>query len=193
MTALIVLGVILGTTLIIVLLIIAMRNGIVRGKNAVERAWANVITQERYKVKVIPKLTKALSEYKEFEQDLQTKITELRTAMGKLSDKVVDVSALRKTEGLIQGPMSGVNVAVEAYPDLKTSDLYRSWMRELSEAESNVAAAIRIFNQNVESFNNSLEVFPSNMVNEWFNKETAVDTFTDTEAEAGLEYKPNFG
>ena len=93
MTALIVLGVILGTALIIVLSVIAMRNGIVRGKNAVERAWANVITQERYKVKVIPKLTEALSEYKEFEQDLQAKITELRTAMGKLSDKVVNVSA----------------------------------------------------------------------------------------------------
>jgi LemA protein len=88
--------------------------------------------------------------------------------------------------------MSGLNVAVEAYPELKASDLYKGWMKELAEAESNVAAAIQIFNRNVEDFNNSLQVFPGNMVNGFFNREKPLATFTDPEAEADFEYKPQF-
>ena len=65
-------------------------------------------------------------------------------------------------------------------------------MREIAEQQENIGAAIRIFNQNVESFNNGIEIFPNSLVNSMLNKKSKLNTFNDTEAEAGFDYKPNF-
>ncbi len=61
----------------------------------------------------------------------------------------------------------------ENYPDLKASQLYNNLMSEISEQQENIGAApIRIFNQNVEDFNNGIEVFPNSLINGWFKQET---------------------
>jgi LemA protein len=65
-------------------------------------------------------------------------------------------------------------------------------MREIAEQQENVGAAIRIFNQNVEDFNNGIEQFPNSVINNMLNKKEKLNTFRDEEAESGFEYKPNF-
>lgn len=187
---------IVGVTIIVFLMIVvfsgvAMYNGIVSGKNSVKRAWANVITQERFKLKLIPKLTEFLQGYKDFEKNLLNEITKLRVATDELSSENIDTNTLVEVDKISKKLTAGLNVAVEAYPELKASELYGALMKELSEAESNIAASIRIFNQNVEFFNNSLQTFPSNLVNKLFNKEILMNVFTDTEANKGFDYKPN--
>lgn len=64
-------------------------------------------------------------------------------------------------------------------------------MREVTEQQENIGAAIRIFNQNVEAFNTGIEVFPGSLINSLFAKKTRLKTFTDSEAQAGFEYSPN--
>lgn len=176
---------------IIGIFIVVTYNGIVNRKNAVKRAWADVMTQERQKNKILPELEKAVNQYGEFEQGLLTKITQLRAALGQLPSDTPDTSKLQEVEKLSENVLSGISVSVEAYPELKASELFNNLMREITEQQEHIGAAIRIFNYNVEQFNNGIQNFPANMVNGLLNKEIQIDTFSDSEAAQGFEYKPN--
>ena len=191
-TALIILGVIALAAIVAVATVIGLRNGIVSSKNRVQRAWADVIAYQRKKLNVIPALEQGLKDYQAYEGGVLERITALRNAVSGLLSTQVDVGQLQEAEQCSRSLVAGLRVAVEAYPTLKTSELYAGWMRELSEAEENIAAAIVIFNGTVHEFNDRVLEFPGNAVNARFNKEQPLQTFTDSKAQAGFDYKPNF-
>lgn len=176
---------------VIVIAVILMYNGIVGRYNAVDRAWASVLTQERQKNKIIPHVEKMVEQYKLHEASVLTEVTKLRNAISELGDSQVDASKLATAEKHTASLLQGLRVAVEAYPDLKASDTYLKVMAEISEQQEQVGAAIRIFNRNVEEFNNGIQMFPSSIVNAMFNKKQPIKAFSDAEAQAGFDYKPN--
>lgn len=177
---------------VIILAIIIIYNGIISRANAAQRAWANVITQERQKNKIIPHLQTVTEQYQQFESGVQEKITALRSALGGLSSEKMDTNKLAEVETATRNLVQGMHIAVENYPELKANEMFGKLMREIAEQQENIGAAIRIFNQNVEAFNNGIEIFPNSMVNSLLNKKSKLNTFNDTEAEAGFDYKPNF-
>lgn len=183
------LGILLGLAALILVVMVIIYNGIITRMNAVERGWANVITQERQKNKMIPHLEQVTEQFKQHELGLQSSIAELRSGLARLQPGTIDTAALQQVEGSTQKLMQGLTIAVEAYPELKASEIFNNLMREIAEQQENIGAAIRIFNQNVEDFNNGIEVFPNSLVNSLLNKKTRVTPFHDSEAEAGFEYK----
>ena len=183
------LGILIGIVSIILIMVVVIYNGIITRMNAVERGWANVITQERQKNKMIPHLEQVTEQFKQHEMGLQSSIAELRSGLARLQPGTIDTAALQQVEGSTQKLLQGLTVAVEAYPELKASEIFNNLMREIAEQQENIGAAIRIFNQNVEDFNNGIEVFPNSLVNAMLNKKTRVTPFHDSEAEAGFEYK----
>lgn len=185
---------ILWVLLIVVMLfvlatVIALRNSIVRGKNNVQRAWADVIAWQRKKTNVIPELEKGIRQYSEFESSTQEKLTKLRMLIAQLSKDEINADKLEKAELVTKEVITGLKATFESYADLKASELYLRWMKELSEVEDNVAAAISVFNASVQDFNNSIQEFPGNIVNGNLNHEKPVKPFHDSAAESGLEYK----
>jgi len=175
---------------VILFVIVVIYNGIVSRKNAVKRAWADVITQERQKNKTIPHLEEVVEQYKAHESGVLTQITELRSALQDLSSGDIDTGKLAAVEASSARLLSGLNVVVENYPDLKASETFNNLMREISEQQENISAAIRIFNQNVEDFNNGIEIFPNSLVNSMLNRQSPYQVFTDSEAQEGFEYSP---
>ena len=187
--------IILGLFFILLLVIgsiVAAHNDIIRGKNQAKRAWSDVVAYELKKLKILPGFRDALEEYKEFEKDVLEKITTLRSSLSKLSQHDIEPEKMQEVRDTTQGLLRGLNVTFEAYPNLKSSDLYSHWMKELSDLEGNITAAIAIFNEAVEAFNNSIQTFPSSAINNLWNKEGVLNTFTDTKASGELEYQPNF-
>jgi len=189
---LIVLGGVVFAALITIGAVVGLRNGIVSSKNRVKRAWADVIAYQRKKLNVIPALEKGLKDHQAYEEGVLTQITALRSSVAKLSTDKMDVGQLQEVDQQSKSLLTGLRVAVEAYPVLKTSELYAGWMRELAEAEENIAAAIVIFNSTVQTFNDYIQEFPGNLVNSSFNHERPLDTFTDSNAQNQFEYKPTF-
>lgn len=177
---------------IVTLAVVFIYNGIISRANAAQRAWANVITQERQKNKIIPHLQLMTEQYQQFESGVQQKIAALRSALGGLSSDKMDTNKLEEVESATRNLVQGMHIAVENYPELKANEMFGKLMREIAEQQENIGAAIRIFNQNVEAFNNGIEMFPNSVVNNLLNKKTKLNTFSDNEAEAGFDYKPNF-
>nr|WP_317246754.1 LemA family protein [Pseudomonas chlororaphis] len=85
-----------------------------------------------------------------------------------------------------------MNLAFEAYPDLKSVTLLSNLMREVAEQEGNIGGAITLFNLNVEQFNNSIQMFPGSLINRLSLNKSLITPFSDGQASAGFEYKPNF-
>ncbi|MCL1038512.1 LemA family protein [Shewanella corallii] len=180
----------IGILVVLVGTCIGLYNGIIGKHNAVDRAWASVLTQERQKNKIIPMVEQLVEQYKLHESEVLSRVTELRSAIAQMSEGV-DTDKLAATERQTKQLLQGLQVTVEAYPELKASDTYLRVMAEISEQQEQVGAAIRIFNANVEDFNNAIEMFPGSMVNNMFAHKQKLKSFTDSEAQAGFEYKPN--
>lgn len=183
---------ILIIAVVLVFLFIAIRNGIVKNENATKRAWADVATFERQKVKILDDLSPLIEKYSNFEQGTMTQITALRQNILKLSNDNQDVNTLEQIEQQTSQLLKGINVQVEAYPELKANEIYQKLMHEITNQNENVGAAISIFNRNVEHFNNSIQIFPNNVVNGMTLNKKALKPFSDRTQETNFDYKPNF-
>lgn len=167
-------------------------NTIISNDNLVQRAWSDVIAQERQRSRIIPELERILSSHKEYESNVLPQIVALRNGLQGLSESDIQPAKLAEVTTASKNLMQGLQLTVEAYPELKASESFSKMMDEITNQEDNVGAALRIFNQNVEEFNSSIEIFPNNIVNNMFNKKHAIDTFYDNEASQSFDYKPNF-
>lgn len=177
---------------IIALIIISIHNGIIGRFNAAERAWADVIAQERQKNKTLPEIEKMVSAYKIHESSILEETTRLRAMINQISSDDLDVDKLQAIQEKTGALINNLHAVAENYPELKASDLYRDFMRELSKVQGDIAAAIRIFNRNVEEFNTGIEIFPNSLINSRLTKKERLKTFDDQEASDGFDYTPNF-
>ncbi|MDP4567803.1 LemA family protein [Pseudomonas sp. LPH60] len=166
-------------------------NKIVSAYNRVQRAWSDVLTYQRQKIKVLDVLEPQVAGFQDYESQLLEKIVGLRSAITSLPS-VADGEALKSVDRETKALLGGLNLAFEAYPELKSAELMNNLMREVAEQEGNVSGAITLFNLNVEHFNNSIQLFPGSLVNRLTLKKSLVTPFSDSQASAGFEYKPNF-
>ena len=182
----------IGIFVLLIVWVIMIRNSIVRYFNATKRAWAEVANFERQKVKTLESLEQTLAQYTQFEKSTLEKVTELRQQILNLNLNSADVSQLQHIEKLNQDLMKSLNVVVENYPELKANQLYAKMMDDIQEQNENVGAAITIFNRNVEEFNNTIEVFPNNMINTITLAKKSIRPFSDAVVTQNFDYKPNF-
>ena len=187
-------GLLIFLLLIVALIIgaIIIRNNIVRHHNATIRAWSDVASYERQKIKILDGLQPLVEQYSSFEQGTLAKVTELRQNIMNLNINSTDVSQLQHIEALNKELMRSLNVVVENYPELKANEIYQKVMREITNQNENVGASITIFNRNVEHFNNSIQIFPNNLVNSMTLNKKPLKPFNDRLQDSNFDYKPNF-
>lgn len=157
MTALIIILVILVLT---GLYLMSAYNRLVRLRNNRENAFADIDVQLRQRHDLIPQLVEAVKGYMKHEKDLLTEVTNARArAMnaGSINDKIA-------AESQLSSALGGIQVAVEAYPDLKASQNFLNLQEEISDVENKLAAVRRFFNSATKELNVSVESFPSNIV-----------------------------
>ncbi|MDT8401096.1 MAG: LemA family protein [Bacteroidales bacterium] len=145
---------------------IAIYNSLVRKKNDVENAFASIDVMLKKRYNLIPAIVDAVKGYMRHERDLLTEITMLRAKA--LTDDLSNEDRVI-VENRIQKAMSEILVAVENYPDLKASENFLHLQRSLNEVEEQLAASRRFFNAAVTLYNNSVEVFPSNVIASMMN------------------------
>jgi len=94
------------------------------------------------------------------ESSVLTEITNARSNAMNASSINDKISA----ENQLTAALGGLNIAVEAYPDLKANQNFLNLQEEISDIENKLAAARRYFNSATKELNNGVEVFPSNLV-----------------------------
>ncbi len=136
-------------------------NSLIRKKNDVENAFASVDVMLKRRYDLIPALVDAVKGYMNYERDILAEITALRAKA--LSDNISNDERV-VIENKIRQRLSDIIVAVENYPDLKASQNFLKLQGAINETEEQLSASRRAFNAAVTIFNNSVEVFPSNIL-----------------------------
>lgn len=159
----------MNTTLIALLIFILfisifvamLYNMLVRKRNQVDNAFGGMDVQLKKRYDLIPNLVTTVKQYAAHENDLLTRITEMRSKVfeGNLSpnEKVA-------LDNQISAGMRSLLVAVENYPDLKASENFINLQRSLNETEAQISAARRTYNAVITDFNNAIQSFPSNIL-----------------------------
>jgi len=151
---------------VLTVIAILIYNSLIGKKNQVENIFAGVDTVLKKRFDLIPNLVASVSQYMEHEKSTLEKVTELRAQAMKpgISDEQkINLDAKLTTA------LGAINIAMEAYPDLKANENVMHLQRSLNEIEEQISAARRAYNQAVTDLNNAIEMFPTNIVAGWMN------------------------
>jgi LemA protein len=160
-------GSFLGVALLVVgalvLFVIFLYNALIRLRNRTQEAWSDIDVQLKRRHDLIPNMVASVKGYMKHEKGLLEKITKYRSqAMDE--QKAGDTTALAETESMLGGMLGKLQIAVEAYPDLKANQNVAQLMDELSDTENKIQASRRFYNGMVRDFNTKMESFPNNMI-----------------------------
>lgn len=155
--------ILLGIVVLAVLWIVAVYNALIRLKNRTKEGWSDIDVQLKRRHDLIPNLVESVKGYMTHERGLLENITKYRSqAMDE--QKNGNSAALAKTEGMLGNMLGQLQIAVEAYPDLKANQNVSQLMDELSDTENKIQAARRFYNSQVRDFNTKIETFPNSLI-----------------------------
>ena len=159
--------VVLAAIAVLALWLVAIYNGLIRGKNRVDESFSDIDVQLKRRYDLIPNLVEAVKGYMTHERETLVKLTEARTAAMAIHDKKdATVAEKEQAENMLSGTLKSLFAVTENYPELKASQNFLQLQDELSDTENKIQAARRFYNGNVRDFNIKIQVFPTNMIAE---------------------------
>ena len=157
-----------GVIVVIVLLwLMGAYNGLVRLRNQVKNAWAQIDVQLKRRWDLIPNLLETVKGYAAHEKETLQNVTEARNIAQGAAGK--GVAAQADAESGLVAALSRLMVVVEAYPDLKANQNFLALQEELTSTENKISFSRQFYNDVVMRFNTRTEVFPTNIVAGMFN------------------------
>lgn len=152
--------VILAIILILVIWLVSIYNALVRLRNQVRNGWSQIDVQLKRRHDLIPNLIETVKGYMTHERETLENITAYRSQ----AMEATTVGEKAEAEGLLGGALGKLQVAVEAYPDLKANQNFLSLQEELTSTENKISFARQSYNDQVLGYNNKIQMFPSNIV-----------------------------
>lgn len=135
-------------------------------RNKALEALSGIDVQLKLRSNLIPNILKIAKKFMEHEKSLLEEITALRSQADQDYDKK-DGDAVKEHIAAVEqlgGKMSQLMVQVEAYPDLKSDTSMLQAQQTYNEVEAKIAAARRFYNSAVTALNNSIQIFPGNII-----------------------------
>jgi LemA protein len=151
--------IILGVVVLILIIIIALYNGLVRLKNQIENAWAQIDVQLKRRNDLIPNLIETVKGYAKHEKTVFTEITKARTAMMEANTPAQKA----KASNALSDTLKSLFAVAENYPTLKANENFMQLQEELSGTENKIAYSRQHYNDMVMRFNTKIQVFPNNV------------------------------
>ncbi len=157
--------VILGVIVLLIFMVIGIYNSLITLRNQVKNAWAQIDVQLKRRHDLIPNLIETVKGYMGHERQTFEAITQARSnAMN-----ATTVAEKGQAEGVLSGMMGRLQVAVEAYPELKANQNFLALQEELTSTENKISYSRQSYNDQVLFYNNKKQVFPSNIIAGMFN------------------------
>jgi LemA protein len=138
--------------------VIAAYNGLIRRKNQIENAWAQIDVQLKRRLDLIPNLVETVKGYAAHERETLDAVIKARNAAVAAPPTP---SAQAVADGQISGALRQLFALGEAYPDLKANQNFLALQEELTATEGRVAYARQFYNDSVLDYNNKLEQVPT--------------------------------
>lgn len=142
--------------IILVLYILWLYNSLVKASNKVQQAYSGIDVYLTQRFELIPNLVECVKGYMIHEKEVLESITELRT-------KYFQTKSLKDGE-ILNSECNQILMDVEKYPELQASEHFLDLQKNLQKMENQLQAARRIYNAEVNIYNNKVYMFPSNII-----------------------------
>lgn len=176
---------------LVFLLFFGMYNGLVKKQEAVESQWAQVENVYQRRADLIPNLVETVKGYAAHEEGTFTAVVDARA---KATSITIDPSNItpeqleqfQAAQDQLSGALSKLLAVKEAYPDLKANENFLALQSQLEGTENRITVERKKFNETAQEYNQSIRMFPRNIIANMFGFEK-VAYF---KAQAGAETAP---
>lgn len=152
--------IILVIVIIIVIAIVFLYNSLVKSRNRVKNAWAQIEVQLNRRADLIPNLVETVKGYASHEKGVFDDVTRARSNLVNASTpREMDQANNNLTESL-----KSLFAVAEAYPELKASENFKNLQNQLEETENKISYSRQFYNDTVYKYNNKCTTFPSNLL-----------------------------
>ncbi|MEA3430241.1 MAG: LemA family protein [Nanoarchaeota archaeon] len=166
--------------LILLLWLWGSYNSLITADEGVGEKWANVQSAYQRRIDLIPNLISTVQASADFETNLQTQVTAMRSGLS-TSATPEDLEILGTKIN------SAINLVFEAYPEVKSTEAFITLQDQLEGTENRIKTERDIFNKAVKDYNIRVRRVPTNIVAGWFGFEKKVMF----EADAGADVVPD--
>ena len=149
---------------VLIILVISMYNSLVRLRQKVKNSWSQIDVQLQRRFDLIPNLVETVKGYMKHENDVLTKVAELRTSWANAGT----VAEKANLDNQLSGALKTIMAVSESYPDLKANQNFSELQQELQNTENKISFSRQFYNDSVTMYNTKLEVFPSNIIASMF-------------------------
>ena len=151
-------------------------NSLVSAEQDVDKAWADVQTQDQRRFDLIPNLVETVKGYAAHEKETFENVTLARAGLTNAYNTAdslrnaaapADVAAFEKYNAsqaeLNRAFNVYVNAVKEAYPDLKANEQFLSLQDQLEGTENRIATYRGYYTTSVQNYNLKVKRFPGNI------------------------------
>ena len=165
-SASVVFGIIGGLVCLAVVLVlvwtIVTYNRLVRLRNQVDAAWAQIDVQLKRRYDLIPNLVETVKGYAAHEKGTLDAVVQARN--GAVAAANQGPAGRAEAENLLTQTLGRLFALAEAYPNLKANENFAALQSELANTEDKIAYSRQFYNGAVQSFNNATQTIPTNLI-----------------------------
>ncbi len=141
----------------ILLYAVTTYNGLVKLRNGIEAAWAQIDVQLKRRYDLIPNLVETVKGYASHERATLEAVINARNRAMSAPTGSHDQA---KAEDAISGALRQLFALSESYPDLKANQNFAQLQEELVATEDKVAYSRQFYNDRVLRYNSKIQAFP---------------------------------
>ena len=166
--------------------VITTYNTLVRLRNKVKNAFAQIDTQLQRRFDLIPNLVETVKGFATHEKELLENVTASRNGYAHASSNGEKMAMNNQ----LTANLRSLFAVVENYPDLKANTNFLKLQDELSETEDKITYARQFYNDAVTIYNDKIQMFPGNMVAGifGFREEELFNTDDDAKAAPKVQF-----
>jgi LemA protein len=145
---------------VIVVVLLALYNRLVRLRMQVKNAWSQIDVQLKRRYDLIPNLVETVKGYAGHEQQTLERVIQAR-------QQAISAQGVREqaqAENMLTGALRQLFALSEAYPNLKANENFLRLQEELSSTENRIGFARQYYNNTVEQYNTAIQIFPAVLV-----------------------------
>ncbi|RAX53128.1 LemA family protein [Helicobacter sp. 16-1353] len=155
----------------IVFYVFSIYNNLVEYLNRAQNAFGQIDVYLKRRYDLIPNLVEIARKYMQHEEQTLTKVIEARNEAKSILDSIASsgldstkLQNLSQAENGLMGALQGLNIALEAYPDLKANQNMMQLSEEISSSENKIAFARQAYNDSATNYNIYKQKMPNSIV-----------------------------
>jgi len=150
---------------VVAIAVVAIYNGLVRQRNRIDAAWAQIDVQLRRRYDLIPNLVETVKGYATHERETFEQVTRARN----MAVEARGPAQAAQAENVLTGALKSLFAVAEAYPELKANENFLALQEELTGTEGRIAYARQFYNDQVYRYNTRIQTVPSNIIASMFH------------------------